>query len=154
MNFKAIRCNNDRPTPYLKKSIHKLSLAEGNTVIDLGCGNGRNSRYLRSLGFNVFSFDRKPDFGQELDLARQKIPKVPNPNLIICNYVLCFMKPEERTHLANEINRISEAGCFLIVELYNAKTSHPYTTEDIREMFPEWETRHLIKDRFILQKVS
>lgn len=153
MEFKAIRCNNDNPTPYLQKQITQLGLSSGN-VVDLGCGNGRNSKYLKRLGFSVYSFDKKPDYGQELDLACEKIPSVPSPNLIICNYVLCFMSPAERRHLANEINRVADTGCFLMIELYAAKTAHPYTTEGIRDLFPGWETRHLVKNRFILQKVD
>jgi chemotaxis methyl-accepting protein methylase len=107
------------------------------------------------MGFNVFSFDRKPDFGKELDLAHDKIPSVPPPGLIVCNYVLCFLNPKERKHLANEITRVAKPGCFLMVELYAAKEAHPYTTKEIRDMFPNnsWETRHLVKDRFILKRI-
>lgn len=154
MKFKAIRCNNDKPTPYLRENIQKLKLSSGSNVLDLGCGNGRNSKFLSGMGFSTFPFDKKPDFGKKLDLGCDSIPKVPSPSLIICNYVLCFMTTTERKHLVDEINRVAPSGCYLVIELYKAKTSTPYTTAGIRNMFPKslWETRHLVKDRFILRK--
>jgi SAM-dependent methyltransferase len=38
----------------------KLSLPTGATVLDLGCGQGRHSRTLRSLGYTVVGIDLSP----------------------------------------------------------------------------------------------
>jgi hypothetical protein len=123
----------------------------------LGCGSGRNSNFLKALGFNVLSFDKKSDYGIALDLGHDKMPNdIPTPDLILCNYLFCFMKANERKHLAEEINKVARPGCFLMVELYSGKKTYPYTTIGIKKMFPkhQWKTRHLIKDRFILIRTS
>lgn len=42
------------PEEYL---VENLNYLEGETVLDLGCGDGRNSIYLREKGFQVTSVD-------------------------------------------------------------------------------------------------
>lgn len=37
--------------------IHKDKFDDGDNVLDIGCGNGRNSIFLASIGCNVDSFD-------------------------------------------------------------------------------------------------
>jgi SAM-dependent methyltransferase len=150
--FKSVRINIDKPTPYLKENVELL---KGSIVFDLGCGNGRNSKYLKSLGYEVFSFDKSPDYGKEIDLSEDNLPRKPTPNIILCNYVLCFLDNKGRKHLCNEINSISKSGTILMVELYPAKTGVVYSTEEIKKMFPNsvWNTRHMVKNRFILERV-
>ncbi|HEY9169046.1 MAG TPA: class I SAM-dependent methyltransferase [Lutibacter sp.] len=42
---------------FLEKLITFLKLEKGNSVLDLGCGKGRHSIYLNSLGFRVIGAD-------------------------------------------------------------------------------------------------
>jgi len=153
--FRAIRCGGIRtPTPYVKKHLPSLNIPKTGLVIDLGCGNLRNSLYVKSLGFEkVMPMDKAGDFGLKIDLGTEKLPlKNDTVELVLCNYLLCFMSPNERKHLCQEINRVSKPGTHLMVELYPAKNGYKYSTKAIIDYFAGWKTIHAIKDRFILRK--
>jgi SAM-dependent methyltransferase len=153
--FKAFRCGGiTTPTPYVKKHVPLLDVPKTGLVIDLGCGNLRNSIYVKSLGFQkVMPMDRAGDFGLEIDLGTEKLPlKNETVDLVLCNYLLCFMSPKERKHMCQEINRVATNGCHLVIELYPAKNGYKYSAKTIRDYFTGWQTIHSIKDRFILRK--
>lgn len=153
--MKAIRINNNEPTPYLRSKVKSLKYSHKiKFAVDLVCGNGRNSKYLKSLGYNVGAVDKFPIYGSKLDLGSEEIKLKKKPDLILCNYVFCFLSPKERRHLAKEINRISKVNTYLIVELYPAKQGYSYNTKEIKKLFPNdvWKTGHIVKDRFILQR--
>lgn len=153
--FKAHRCGGiTTPTPYIKKHLPLLDVPKAGLVIDLGCGNLRNSLYVKSLGFQkLMPMDKAGDFGLKIDLGTEKLPLEDNlVNLVLCNYLLCFMSPNERKHICQEINRVAAPGCHIIVELYPAKNGYKYDTKMIRKYFVGWKTIHFIKDRFILRK--
>lgn len=152
--FKPIRCHKEKETPYLRKFLPTLQVDKSKLVVDLGCGNLRNTYFAKNLGYkNILSFDRAGDFGQKLDLGCERIPvKAKQAGIILCNYLICFLNPSERLNLFSEIRRIAEKGCYLFVELYPAKCGVPYNVEDIRASFAGWKTINISKNRFILKK--
>ena len=150
--FKPVRCNNYEPTPYVRKHLPKF--AEAGTALDLGCGNLRNTKFAESLGYYVWPFDKGGDYGIKLDLGKEIIPLEEKVDLILCNYVMCFLTNQERRHLAKEIERFSKSGTYLILEMYSAKQGVPYNMNEIRSLFSDWETIHNEKDRFVLKKIS
>ena len=119
------------PTPYLKKSLKFIEGKKRGAVVDIGCGNGRNTLFLRQEGFkNITPLDMKPDFGISITLGKDTFP-VETADIILANYVLMFLSPEERKQIYKEIRRISNQGCILIYELYPAKDSYCLTKEDM-----------------------
>ena len=89
----------------------------------------------------------------QADLGSEAIPVNIEPckaDLILCNYVMCFLTDDERIHLSKEINRVSNIGAHLILEMYEAKQGVPYNMIDIRSLFESWEIIHSEKDRFIV----
>jgi len=150
--FRPVRCNNYDPTPYVRKHLPKIEV-EG-VALDLGCGNLRNTRFAESLGYTVWPFDKGGDYGMKLDLGKETIPIKEKVDLILCNYVMCFLTDQERKHLSKEIDRTSKPGTYLILEMYEAKQGVPYNMKDIRSLFGGWKTIHMEKDRFILKKKS
>ena len=46
---------------YLFDQIVKGRIAEGDTILDAGCGHGRNLVYFLRSGFNVLAADSDPD---------------------------------------------------------------------------------------------
>jgi len=151
---KIIRCNKETPTPYISRFLPSLNVPRNGLVLDLGCGNLRNTNFAISLGFsNIRSFDRAGDFGEKLDLSNNNIPVEDHSvSLVLCNYLLCFFTNKQRRHLASEINRVAKGGTYLIVELYPAKDGISYNTLEVRSLFSEWTTKHASKDRFILKR--
>jgi hypothetical protein len=154
--FKPIRCGGNNETPYLRKYLPKIKADKSRLLVDLGCGNLRNTRFAQSLGYtNTLSFDKANDFVgvKKLDLGCERIPVRTNgASIILCNYLVCFLDTKERKHLYSEITRIAAKGCYLFMEMFPAKQGTEYDTNQIRNSFVGWKTIRLSKDRFILQK--
>jgi len=154
---KVIRCNRKVASPYLREWLPKLklNLPKDSRIVDLGCGNGRNSKFMLENGFsNIRAFDLKGDYGTQVDLSYNGIP-LPNKSadFILCNYLLCFMNLKERQFLAREIERISAFDCYLMVELYSGRQTVSYNADSILDLFIYWSIEHKKKDRFILRRL-
>jgi len=74
----CIRCGRKTPTPYLAKVL-KLFSKKG-MVLDIGCGNGRNSVFMTDQGYNVKSIDMANDFGNKIILGKDTLPDGPFTN--------------------------------------------------------------------------
>jgi len=135
-------------------------------ALDLGCGSGRNTKFLRSKGLVVEDIDVcHKDVKQRYDLGENVIP-VPasSVNLILLNYVLMFLSEAELSHLAEEIRRVAKYNCLIVIEMYPAKDSHCKTNDDCdiwRTMFKQyllpyqdWRTIHKVKNRQIWQRMT
>ena len=152
-----------RPSPYLKKNWEIFLDSddwETKRVIDIGCGGGRNSEFLKSVGFrNVMSLDWAGDYGIKWE-ARDPLP-VGNSSadIILSNYFLMFLPPYSLSNVLNEIIRVSGDSCFLMIELYEAKTSfYPSRQEceqllkNILKYYSAWTCVDIKGMRFILKK--
>ena len=149
----CVRCGKDVPTPYLKKN-KKLLPGHGN-VLDVGCGNGRNSKYMRSLGFQVDSVDMAGDFGVKLELGIEPLPKK-KYDVILANYILMFLKPEtERKRVMSEILARSKKDTTMMIEMYPAKDAYDYNFDDMVNYFIDngWTKLRKSKDKCVLRRV-
>lgn len=156
----CIRCGRRGPTPYLESNF-KLIVASGllQTIVDLGCGNGRNTKFLKEQGFTVHAFDMVADFGKKIVLGKDTIPLQDNSiDVILANYIFMFLNPKERKQLVREIKRIAKNKCLLMVELYPAKDS--FAPDKIsclelqKEIFDQlkWNKIKYSQNRFIVEK--
>lgn len=60
INFKYEGYNlGNNPSLYVKKLLPFLQKKKIKTILDFGCGNGRNSFFLKKKGFDVFAIDSK-----------------------------------------------------------------------------------------------
>jgi tellurite methyltransferase len=138
------------PTPYLKKNV-KL-FPERGKVLDIGCGNGRNSKYMIELGYDVIAVDMAPpDFGVKLVLGEDPLPSG-EYDIILANYVLMFLTQIERKLVIEDIKSRSKEGTILMIEMYPAKDGYKYIFEDIVNEFEDWEAVRKSKDRCVLVK--
>jgi ubiquinone/menaquinone biosynthesis C-methylase UbiE len=131
MNEKwCVRCGRKTPTPFLVKCAGKIGDVHGKNVLDIGCGNGRNSVYMQTLGANVYAFDMNDDFGTKIVLGHDKIPR-PDAcmDIIMANYVLMFLDKKEQNQVFHEVRRLLKPDGYFIWELYPAKDSN-YPTQD------------------------
>lgn len=139
----CVRCGKCCPNPYLIKNLKQSGIEScdrcTSVVLDIGCGNGRNSKYMKSLGFKkIISLDMAGDFGTACVLGVDKMPVADNSvKIILCNYLLMFLSDEERGNVLDEIQRISSVGCVILVELYPAKDSYAKTKEEMMVMLDE-----------------
>lgn len=121
----CVRCHREEPTPFVRK-LFKVSLTLKMNALDLGCGNGRNTNYLRSRGWEVLGVDMNADFEGCIQhtLGTSPLPVFSNTvHCVLLTYCLMFLTPEERKYLYNEVLRVLTPTGFVVVELYPAKDS-------------------------------
>lgn len=140
----SVRCTKLSPTPFLKKWLERLvyrGLVRGlDNVLDLGCGNGRNLRYLQDKGYKVTGIDMVGDIGMKVMLGHEKLPfKAETFEVILLNYVLMFLDKAERCQLYHEIDLVAKNNCVLFVEMYPAKDGHATTEEACEWMLGEMQ---------------
>ena len=157
----CVRCGKTDPTPYLRKNLELLKNGRDCSdlsVVDIGCGNGRNTRFLLDNGFkNCRAFDMVDDFGEKMVLGHEMFPVEDNSvDLILANYILMFLDKDERDQVVGELKRISRKGCYFVLELYAAKDSYTKTKEESIKLQEElfdmlnWEKIRYSQERFIV----
>lgn len=108
----CVRCGRNTPTPYVRDNLPLFKNIDENqfniTVLDVGCGNGRNTVFLRHHGFeHVSALDMAGDFGAKCELGKDRIPFCGKHfNVVLCNYVFMFLSEKERAFLIKEIRRV------------------------------------------------
>lgn len=163
----SVTCGRLTPSPYLVRQFDVLTecLTSTHMVVDLGCGNGRNSRYMAKRGcLNIRSFDMAGSSGQQLTLGVDALPiGRGQAQVILANYVLMFLGPAEITQLVAEITRVAALDCRLMVELYPAKAGRfpePVGCEVLKDALIwdlialNWRLIHCIKHKFIMEKTN
>lgn len=107
---------------YLLDQVMKGRIGPGMSLLDAGCGGGRNLVYFLRNGYEVFGVDQDPDaVSQVRRLAAQLAPRLPPENFqvsdvagmpfqdesfdaVLCNAVLHFAKDE--AHFDRMIDRM------------------------------------------------
>jgi len=153
----CVRCNSAGPTPLLRSNVklllgNRVSSAADLAVLDLGCGNGRNTRYIRSLGCtNTVAFDMAGDVGHPLTLGKRPLPLFKaSVDVVLANYVLMFLNAKELTQTLRDIQRVARPDCRIIVELYPAKDSFAPTPDAVSKLLHEISWRldwHVLRYR-------
>ena len=162
----CVRCGRKTPCPYLKKNIKLLN---GKTVVDIGCGNGRNSVYMKDLGYDVVAIDMAVEDAlkgginaHSVVLGHDKLPLNKGyADIILANYIFMFLDMGELSCILSEIQRISHVGTKLVVELYPAKDSYCKDNNQCEKLLnfiilqlseKSWKCIRKSKDRFIVEK--
>ena len=148
----CVRCNKREPTPYLKKNL-KLLPTSGR-VLDIGCGNGRNSEYMFHLGYNVIPVDMAPpDFGEKIILGEDALPDF-RFDILLANYVLMFLRQHERISVMYQMHTRAAMGACLVIEMYPAKDAYEYDFDEIVEFYLDrgWTKLRKSIDKCVLRK--
>ena len=141
----CVRCTTLSPTPFLKTWFHKLAekglIRYVDKIVDLGCGNGRNMKYLVDKGYEVTGVDMVGEGSiVKAILGHDKLPfEDKSVDVVLLNYVLMFLGKEERAQLIGEINRIAADECVFFVEMYAAKDGHAKTDEACEHFLSEMQ---------------
>lgn len=143
-------------TPFLKKNLElflqNVDLSKARCV-DLACGNGRNTEFLKKQGLvNAAAYDMIDDYGEKLLLGNDEIPlRDDTQDLVLANYIFMFLDKYEIKQLVQEIARIAKVGCRVIIELEMVKQSNTPGRDEMHslEMLIKG---HLLSNRFYFVK--
>lgn len=147
----CIRCGRGTATPYLRQYA-KLFPDKGR-VLDIGCGNGRNTKFMEGLGYKVDPVDMAGDFGMKRVLGQEPLPKR-RYDILLANYVLMFLNERERSKVMEEINDRAKKDAILMIEMYPALDAYEYNLDEIMGYFldRDWKKIRKSKERFIVKK--
>lgn len=156
MNGKwCVRCGRKGMTPFLRTSLPKIEVGfalDGYvrseiTVIDIGCGNGRNLTGLEERGYvKLHGYDMCPGASATaLVLGKDKLPHAAGSvDIVLANFVFMFLDEAETSQVLAEINRITHTGSVVVIELYPAKDSR---IKNAREMEAMQSALHIELER-------
>ena len=102
--------NDDTPNPFLIKVLNYLKPGK---ALDLGCGNGRNSKYIKNRGWEVscFDIDKKAINlclqaglnAKRMDILNKDIFDNHSFDLIMCFYVYQHLNLQQQLILSKRI---------------------------------------------------
>ena len=129
----VVRTNCDEATPFLRSlNGHTDAIAQecrrrGNIpkAVDIGCGNGRNSKHLEGFSFSVKSFDQHPDYSgaTPLDFSQYPIPLFKRSlNVVLLQYVLMFFPTCKRQELITEAFDLCGYPGMVVIEMQDVKS--------------------------------
>jgi SAM-dependent methyltransferase len=122
--------------PWLERWRHVLEAGRGSPVLELGCGDGRDARFLTERGFPVIA----TDFSEKaLEITRRRAPAaktqyvdltrpLPFPNasfgLIVASLSLHYFPWQQTTEILADVRRCLHPGSHLLARLNSTKDPH------------------------------
>ena len=140
-------------------------LPEKAKILDVGCGDGRHSLYLASLGFQVDAFDISENAINKIDYLKEQNNLNVNTyvcdvlefefkykyDLIIVHGVLQFIEREKQTEIIELLKNWTEVNGYHIVALFTDEEPVPadlkdvmvgvFKNEEIKDYYSEWEIK-------------
>jgi len=157
---------------YVFDQILRGRITPSMTVLDAGCGGGRNARYLMRVGANVFGVDREPQRIREIRaLAEAVAPDLPKDNFqvgglvelpfedgrfdaVLCNAVLHFAADElEFETMLREMWRVLAPGGVFFARLASDIGIEDRVTkvEGRWHRLPDGSDRFLVDEPYLLR---
>jgi SAM-dependent methyltransferase len=142
----VVRTGCNRASPFLRSVLpiltgvafekSKNTISYRPTVLDLGCGSGRNGKFLEEAGFEVLSFDRCPDHGHALDLSKEESLPVftASVDVVLFQFVAMFLENDALFKTLHEIHRVAAPGCLAVMEVAAVKNCLTPTAAKAREL--------------------
>ena len=158
----CVRCGRTEPSPFTKRCLTKIMVhyalkgepTFGKLVVDIGCGNGRNSNRFLECGFKVRAFDMNPDCKnvEKIVLGEDRMPvETDSVDIVLANYSLMFLDAKERYDVTYDICRILKKSGMFIWELYPAKDSFCKNSGELKKM--NEETVYRVEHAMGLKKI-
>ena len=145
-NFEGDRISvwREQPTPFFITKIDYLKHLGLKSVLDAGCGDGRNTIQFAKEGFQVTGVDlsqsalnkcRQNCKGLNVKLEKQNIEKMDfrdnSFDIIICDFVTAHMENAQK--VMAEFCRVLKKGGYLLIEFTSIKDPHCGEGEKIGE---------------------
>lgn len=123
-----------KPSPILKKFINKIPASN---ALDVGCGQGRNSFYLASLGFKVIAIDKEKEGISKLKkyIEQKNIKNIKaktadindfnfkggNASIILAIHSLDFLKLSNVKRVIEKIKKSIKSKGYIIISVFSTK---------------------------------
>lgn len=121
-----VEFENMRPKKYITDEIDKFK--KNSSVLDIGCGGGRYSKYLKSKGFKTTAMDKYPNMAVSLknyniDFFEGTIDNIPFnkcsfDNLICIGVLHNAVSIKEYDTAIKEMNRVLKEGGYLLFSVF------------------------------------
>jgi len=142
--------------------LNALKYIQPGKALDLGCGNGRNSLWLASQGFEVTAWDKNPNSLNSLKAIRD-VEGLENLHIdaadlntlqfdgeydfILSTVVLMFLEAQTIPGLINNMQRCTKAGGYNLIVAAMDTADFPCTVGfpfafkegELREYYAGWE---------------
>ena len=160
---------------YLFDQVIKGRLTPGMSILDVGCGSGRNLRWFLQAGFDVWAVDKKEasiaktrslaqEIGQPLPAERLQVAELQalpfddaSFDAVLCVAVLHFAKDHQHFDaMTQELWRVLKPGGMLLVRT----ASSTGMDGQLRECGPGWyhlpdgTERYLVSDERLLERAK
>lgn len=136
-------------------------IIKSGSVLDLGCGEGRNALFLAKKGFDVIGIDISKEAiekflkkakelnlkvkGVRGDIAEFKLEE--KYNIIICTATLHFLKKREINNLIKEVKANTKEGGINLITVFTKRDpgyiEYPnlyfFDKDELKEMYRGWE---------------
>jgi tellurite methyltransferase len=160
---------------YLFDQLLKGRFDTSTSVLDAGCGGGRNLQYLLESGYEVFAVDRLPEaIAQVRELAAKRAPHLPPDNfrvgpvermgfpsdrfdLVVSSAVLHFARDEEHWNaMVDEMWRVLRPGGILFARLASTVgvEARVIPLGGRRYHLPDGSDRFLVDDAMLERKTD
>lgn len=153
-------------TPTHSEVLHATTIIAPGKALDLGCGNGRNSLWLASQGFDVTAWDKNPGSIENLQriVSAEGMENLHSEiadlnqlrfdgeyDFILSTVVLMFLQPETIPGLIDNMQRCTRPGGYNLIvaamdtEDYPCNVGFPFAFKagELRQYYAGWE---LLKD--------
>jgi SAM-dependent methyltransferase len=160
---------------YLFDQLHRGRIRDGMSILDAGCGRGRNLVYLMRRGFDVFGTDAgEAAIGVVRQLAAQLAPALPanhfrvepvehmsfadsSFDVVISSAVLHFARDEAHWRaMFDEMIRVLKPGGLLFARLATT-IGHESRVKHLagrRYVMPDGDERFLVDEDFIMKATA
>ena len=165
------------PNVFLSQQANRFK--PGDRVLDVACGEGRNSVWLAGLGCNVTGLDVSPlalDKARRLAQRRSVAVEYAEADIrdwkwepmrfdaVVCIFIQ-FAEPDQRARLFGGFMTTLKPGGILVLQGYTPKqveyktggppqVDHMYTTAMLRDAFADMEIVHLQEHEEVLAEGS
>ncbi len=160
---------------YLFDQIQKGRFSQEMSVLDAGCGGGRNLIYFLRSGFNVFAVDQNPEAVEQIKhLSKILAPNLPPENFqvstvekmpfsdncfdwVISNAVLHFAENERQfNEMLTEMWRVLKPqGIFFARLASSIGIEHLIVpTENGKYLLPDGSERFLVNEDFLANAIK